>query len=247
MTRNLKALGLALVAALAISVAFASAAQATTDPLEVTCEEYPCTLTGENIEHEGSIDFQYSVGATTFRCSHVTATATIESEAENDEVTAEPTYTGCTASPGNLPVTVTMNGCAYILHGGNVTPGEDHHFDEGTITIECPDNLNIETHVYQNAHNHSTGVSLCTYHIGEQTIGGSDEITYTNTTGSPDDVDLTFNEAETDITKTSGGILCPTGGGHVLYRGGLTLRAYEDPGPHNSSTQTTLTISDPTP
>jgi hypothetical protein len=247
MTRNLKALGLALVAALAVSVAFASAAQATTDPLEITCEDYPCTLTAENISHNGTINHIYKVGGTTLECTHVTATGTIEAEVENDEVTFTPEYTGCTAKPGSLPVTVTMNGCAYIFHGGNVTPGEEHHFNEGTVTIECPKDKNIEIHVYSNAANHASGTSLCTYHVGPQTIGGGDQITYTNTTGSPDDVDVTINEAVTAITKTSGGILCPTGGGVATYTGGITVRAYEDPGPHNSGTQTTLTVSDPTP
>ena len=118
MTRNLKALGLALVAVFAMSVVGASAASAAT---EFHAEKAPVTLTGS--QHAGEDVFTTDAG--TVSCenasyvgSQATATALTSS--------ATPSYSGCHATFG-LNTTIDVNECKYIFHS-----------DTKKVDISCP-------------------------------------------------------------------------------------------------------------
>jgi hypothetical protein len=107
MTRNLKALGLALVAVFAVSVVGASAASAAT---EFHAEKAPVTLTGS--QHAGEDVFTTDAGNVScenasYAGSQATATALTSS--------AVATYTGCHATFG-LNASIDVNGCQYIFH-----------------------------------------------------------------------------------------------------------------------------------
>ncbi len=167
MTRNLKALGLALVAVLAMTAFAASAAQATS-PAEVTAEGGQATIDGLQ---EGELTV-FTRGARTVTCE----TADLHADVTNGagSITAFPTYEDCHANLG-LPATVTMNDCHF-----NFSLTEN---SGGTFTavsgLECADpNEKVEIHVYNNHTDHTAGTSQCTYTFGEQ--GNKNTIELTN-------------------------------------------------------------------
>lgn len=104
MIRNVKVLGLAVVAVLAMSAMVASAAQAAS----FVASSYPATFTGSNTK--GTEKFHTEAG--NVECdSHFEGT---ESEASST-ATAHPKYTECEAFLG-LSATVTTTGCNYLFH-----------------------------------------------------------------------------------------------------------------------------------
>lgn len=165
MTRNLKALGLALVAVFAMSVAAASAASAA-----------ELTATNGDGEHEtGSLHAVQNESnkdklglpelATT--CSTSTATGEVPGGTAS-ELTLIPTYHGCTT--GGLVTHVSMNGCDYLLHAGE-SIGEDKY--KVTADIKCSEENEITltvTNLFQTK-------STCTIHIPGQEVGGSGILT----------------------------------------------------------------------
>lgn len=108
MTRTLKALGLALLAACAIGAVTASSASAAKDI--VTCQpncDITATGTATVFGTKGSL--------LEVTCSHETfSSTTVADQAEN--ITVTPTYSGCRAEPFGA-ATVDMNGCDYKLTG----------------------------------------------------------------------------------------------------------------------------------
>jgi hypothetical protein len=114
MTRTLKALGLALLAACAIGVVTASSASAAKDI--ITCTNQPnCDITATGT----ATVFGTKGSLLEVTCSHETFSATtVANGAEN--ITVTPTYTGCKAEPFGA-ATVDMNGCDYKLTGTTTT------------------------------------------------------------------------------------------------------------------------------
>ena len=155
MTLNLKALGLVLVAAFAMSAIAASAAQA----------EFPAQLTVEagttsiHTEQEGNVVL--TRGTRTVKCTVSTSTGPASNGAT--EVTLTPTYSGCEA-PGIGPATVTMNGCQYtVTFTADSLPGEKHTWT-GIVDLVCPGAIKqVEIHVYTSAPNHASNLPTCTY------------------------------------------------------------------------------------
>jgi uncharacterized metal-binding protein len=185
MTRELKALGMALAAALALGAVAASGASA--EPAKFTAE----VGAGETAKIHGD---QIGTNVLTVGGKEMTcATATLTGEAltkgpESTEVTLTPKYETCHTIVTILgfkvtrTATVTMNGCAYVFSATKETAGTPFSAD---LTIECPTTVEphkqhqIEIHVYKNsAHEHNKEV-LCTYDIGHQTIKDAIELTNT--------------------------------------------------------------------
>jgi hypothetical protein len=100
MIRKFKALGLAMVAVLALSAIGASTAQA-----QFTATSYPTTVTATSALGNDVITTE---GGSVECASHFVGTLT---EASNS-LTLTPTYTGCKAF-GFLSATVSTNGCTY--------------------------------------------------------------------------------------------------------------------------------------
>lgn len=226
MTRKLKALGVALCAALLAAV-MASAAQAETGA--VTTPVYPSILTAQQ---QGGVTFdigeQPNWGVTC--ASNLDATLV----GPSDPVTFTPTgYGGCVADPGFTPVTVTLNGCDYRI--GATKPGTTGQpINTGTLqaSVICPAGQQIEIHVYLDAFMHAANVSTCTYDIQPQ--GPVPAGIYHNTAGAGiPDVDLTIN-ARFTAKSTIGAGVAPCGGNPVnqhlpiTLTGNYTLRAYDD-------------------
>jgi hypothetical protein len=163
MTRNLKALGLTLIATFALGAMSAAPAVAT-DVFTAESEEEVTTASGTAV-------LTTTVGPS-FKCTTAHFAGTITNGATEGTVNASysgeayviPHTTECSTSYG--PMTVTMNECAYILSG------ETDENGDARIWIECGEKP-IELEI----------TDLFTLSIPEQTptAGG---VSYTNNTPS---------------------------------------------------------------
>jgi hypothetical protein len=204
MTRNLKALGLALCAMLALGATAASSASAVDT---FTSTTNPETITG-SAPHSpaGSINKFFITNASGGTIAAVECTTSkfhgnVSNGSKEGTFTAEytgtlgvsPHTTHCASSLGAL--TVTMNGCAFVLTGN--TTGSDSGTD-ATVWVECTTPNEITMHIP------SVGVTL---EIPWQTptSGG---VTYTNEAGK-----VVIHSTVTGITYTcTPAFLCGLGG-----------------------------------
>ncbi len=156
MSHKLKALGLAMVAVLAMSAVVASAASAAAGIF--TSEKSPVTLTRSQ---EGTNEWSIGTGARKVSCATASAQGTASNGATS--LTLTPTYTGCT-STGGLGMTVTVNGCDFVLHPttGTATSGTE------TMDVVCPVGKEITFDVYGNGEHIPANIK-CEYHIKAQT------------------------------------------------------------------------------
>ena len=241
MTRNLKALGLALVAVFALSAVVASGASASPAlfTAEVSAEE-TAKIHGGQI---GTDKFVIGTGANPAELTCATASLVgkaLTQGKQSTEVTLEPTYATCHAIVTVLTVkvtrtaTVTMNGCAYKFNATKNTASTPFSAD---LTIECPEvggvTKTIEIHVYGNAAEPHNGTVICTYDIGHQTI--SNQIQLTNdASGTPDDIVAHVN-ATVALTNTIPNATCTTATSSV-YTGTDTLTATTEAGVNTHAT-----------
>lgn len=221
MHRNLKVLGLALVAVFAMTAVLASAAQA---QVKATVGASPAILTGEVIEHPTigkSQTFTLS-GGQKLSCEEVKATGTVLNGATS--ITASPTYSKCKAVIGTEThlVTVTMNGCDYLFHGGVEVSGTT--FKEVEVDLVCPEGKEVEIHVYKSATTETE--ELCTYKV-HSFVGNKGNETHNEGTGSTNDVTITTS-AENVATTRTGSLLCGAASTVAKYTGSTTVKAFED-------------------
>jgi hypothetical protein len=221
MTRNFKAFGLAMVAALALSAVVASGAQAAT--ASVQASSYPATLTGNQ-----KTTNVWSVGGGVRKASCKTAIFHGTLTAAADPVTLTPTYAECTSEPFG-PVTNTMNGCDYAFHLNSVTS------TTGTMTtdIRCPAGKEVQIYLYESAAKHASGEALCTYDIPPQTnLSAGEYHNETNAATGKKDITATLNVTNVAVKSTvSAKILCgiaPGATGTTTLSGSVTLTADED-------------------
>jgi hypothetical protein len=127
MTRNLKALGLALLAVFAISAVSASAASAVTD--HYTSPGFATSIvTGAQKEKN-----KFTVAGQAVECVTANFKATIKGESVEEIEKVEPTYTTC--NYGALGATVDMNECTYTLSGvTDVNASAETH---ATVKVIC--------------------------------------------------------------------------------------------------------------
>jgi hypothetical protein len=184
--RNLKILGLALVASLALSAMAASAASANT--AVVTPGHHIEGLFGEDNPLNHALTGVAGVECTT---AHYEGTATTST------ITLKPTFELCHTTSG-APATVTVNGCDYQLTLGGPLNGMVAPVKH--VQLVCPGSAQIEVHVYGNV-NHT--IPACTINIPGQTPTPED-LTATDTT-----------DGTIDIQGTVGGITS-TLSGHCL-------------------------------
>jgi hypothetical protein len=185
MTRNLRPLGLAFLAILAISAAAAPVASAESFIFRSDAEE-ETTLGGEQ---EGSEKKVLTTTAGTVKCEKVTYTGTqIGSEASSVELA--PTYTGCTL--GTASAEINANGCKYRFKTGTT---ESSKF-EGTVDIVCPEGKQIVTTAKL------AGTTKCTVDLPAQT--GLKSITFTNVGSEDTDVTADVNLSGVKYTQTAG-------------------------------------------
>lgn len=157
MIRNLKVLGLAITAVLALSAVGASMASADAFKSEAA----PVTLTGTT--DPGTTEtFKTTAGSVTCHGSYVgTVNAT-----STTTLSVTPSYSGCTALgfPGSQ---VHVNGCSFLFH---ITPTAG--VKTGTVDIVCPEGQSIKVTAL------SVGTLKCTIDVPAQT--GLATVTYSN-------------------------------------------------------------------
>jgi hypothetical protein len=150
MTRNLKALGLALVAALALSAMAASAAQAEVEKGTFTAGVTPSkhttsTLHGKQIGVAAENYFEINKE----EASRVTCTnsgvgfTSILVGGTAKQLTVAPTSTECVS--GSLPMTFNTNECDYTFTQPETIEGGKY---TGKVDLFCPAGQKIEIDVY---------------------------------------------------------------------------------------------------
>lgn len=168
MKRNLKVLGVAIAAMLAMSV-MASAASAQ----QYTAASYPVVVSGsQSTTHEFTIG-----GNRRVKCSTASFTSPSQGAAAST-ITITPTYSGCTikipSTEGELDATVTMGSCDYLF---NEPTGLS-----STVNITCSSGA-IVIHVYNGLGvTHNEANTLCQYEVGAQNNLSS--VTYENGGGN---------------------------------------------------------------
>ena len=151
MIRYLKTLGLAMIAALALSAALAGSAVAdetTEGPGQFTITDglYPTHLTGFD-RHDGGVSNAFTGGFGVV-CEEVNYTGQLGGASSTLDLA--PNYLNCMA--GELPATITPEGCEYRLHvddGTHTTEGPTHWSVDTELV--CPTENPVTIHVYGNA------------------------------------------------------------------------------------------------
>lgn len=194
MIRNLKALGLALTAMLAISAMTAAAAQATEEFLHSHKEK--TVLTGE--AHEGPARFELSPGSgLTVECESTKLEGTVVG-VKHESAGKGTTYT---TGSGSGAGAATFSGCSFAGHPATINTNECHLtiFGEttetkagkpmGTVELTCPAGKSIEMSIP------ALGIVM---RVGPQLIPHSGSYTNVNTGGK--------TETEEVIIVTTAGI-----------------------------------------
>jgi hypothetical protein len=232
MTRNLKALGLALLAVFAFGAVAASSASAV--PL-FHSETEPTVLTGG--EDKSGAEFGTKTSTLTITCQE-TFGGTV-SEKTPSVVTVHPTYSNC-VKVTNLAVTVDTENCDYKLYAETTTspktpPEEAKTKTDAPAEIECTAGNNIKI----------TIGGVCTITItsnGEKLHG----VVYDNQ-GTLKTRDIKVTPTVDKIKYKAPGIGCRIGGlqeegedgfltTDALGNNGITAKGFEDkspaPSPH---------------
>jgi hypothetical protein len=194
MTRSLKALGIALVALLALSSTVVSTASAL-DTFTVPKAETKLTVTG------GPHVLQITGTSVKSECSHVKIEAKAKAAPSSQITTESIEYTGKTpAGETENPkcesvlgdITFDSNKCGYVLTGE--TTSKDGSNTDARVSIECPPG---------NAFTITTAVG-CTIHVPPQTPteGG---VTYANGVNAKGQADVTVHATITGLTYSTTG------------------------------------------
>ena len=204
MIRNLKILGLAVTASVAMSAIAAWNASAT--------GPYWLNLGGDWTVLSGSQN-NASPDTRGFSAGTLTCTTTTYSGSTSATTTTTfklaPTYGGCTLKPLPGTATIHMNGCEYEFHtDGYTTNGA---FDTET-TINCPTTTS-PSHV---THDITItvvlgGITKCTIHIEEQNLGTG--LVLTNEGADPNKdfkVHISFSHIKYTQTQGTGEGKCET-------------------------------------
>jgi hypothetical protein len=207
MIRDLKALGLSLVAVLALTSVAASAAQAA--EAHFTAQTGTTKITGLSAE----FNQKFTTTAGSVECTgHFEAVNPPET---SKELTVKAKYTPCRAFFGSTPI-IEMNSCDYVFTAG--TYGPTAGTSTGTAHITCGvagDSIVVNA-------------PGCVIKIGAQT--GLTSIHYqTVTVNGISHVTVTPNV--TNIKYSHSGFLCGTGSGTTgTYSGPVTIKGFNSKG-----------------
>ena len=226
--RSFKALGLSLVAALALGAVVTSAAQAEG---KFIAGKYPAALTGTSTTPH---TFTMAGGAREITCN--SATFSGELAAASEAVAISSVYTACFSKPGSVPIWILANGCSYTW---SVAKLESPTTASGAEALNCPAGKEYEYYVFENAMKQVEGIPMCIYGIPPQ--GAVSTLSYTNQgSGSTANVDVTRNVTGLTVNVKKGlKLLCGAKTGETTtgaYTGSLNLVA------KNGGVQTSLKV-----
>ena len=221
MIRNYKAFGLALMAMLALGAFVAQGASA--KQLTVPSGLTTVYVTGEK-DLENQHVFSTPNGSVKCTTTHFHGSGPAASGSVN-EITVEPTYTGCTAF-GFATAHVKVNGCTYTFTTPtSIGVGQVTWSGSSQFHILCPAGKQIEITPT------AFGVSNCTQFVPEQTPT-SGHIIGKNAGGSgAGEMDVTLETTLSGIHYTGTGGLCGNGETHsdATYTGNVTVTCFSDP------------------
>lgn len=207
--RNLRKLGLVLMAVMALGAVVASAAQAES---QFTATEYPATITGHQ---EGEVN-RLVVGGITVECEVATFHGTLAGASSS--LTVTPDYTGCETSLGT-EATIDTAGCDYLFHAGAAVEGSNHDSYEGSVDVSCETGKEIRV-----------TAGFCNVDVAAQSINSG--ITYTNLTNAEPTEDVTVDVNSTVAVKGTNVFLCPssvTSATTGTYESKVTIQGWTDP------------------
>ncbi len=245
MIRKLKALGLALMAVFAIgAVASSTASAEVTSPGLFTFNVGANELAEIHAEQVGISTI--TVNNRSITCTTVTFTGNpvkTKASPNQDEVegnTKGPQSTDITLTPTFGPsnchdviagltktVTITTNGCAFVLDAKTTVTGVVTS-NTALTTVECPVTKKIEVHVYSTA---GTEVgTTCTYDIEAKaaniTRPGIILDNKVNTRVSPNDILATATVEGLEVNNTIVSAVCgPNSTENIVFHGEITIRA----------------------
>jgi len=224
MNRNLKALGLVLLAVSAFGAVAAQGASATEKSHEFHSDGEWTVATGENTEpHELTIG---SVG--TVICEK----ATFENESlgnlvskgtyTTDTLTVTGRWSKCTI--GGQPATVNTNHCAFVVDS-DTTTGNPEGGEDANVAVECAEGNKIEV-----------DTPICTFTVAPQTVNHTirvendtaTSVTGGLTAGGGGSKGVVIGKVKTTESQT-GCVLAPTGAIGALF-GRSTSNCYRDDG-----------------
>jgi len=190
MIRNLKVLGLAVVAMLAMTAVLVPVAQAdepVTEHFTAVDETYPESFTGTN--GVGSETFTTEAG--TVECA---SKFTGSAAGETTTITVTPEYENCKAF-GFLNATVSHEGCHYLFHLTTKLAGPVW---QAHVDVTCPEGKSIKI-----------VAGTC-----EATVGAQPGLTTVNlrNNGATTDVEVEANVSGIAYTVTKDGFGCPFSG-----------------------------------
>jgi hypothetical protein len=189
MTRNLKALGLALVAVFAMSAVAASSAPALHFTGGTGITKVDGAQVGLNV---------FTANGSPIECEEATFSGTVVATTTTEQ-TITPTYNKCRFASKTVNTTVDMNGCAFILTIPNAANVNN------PVHVECPTGTGTITHngVANTKVIIVTIPGLCEFTIPEQTPTTGGVKYEAGTSGGKKDV--TVNASITGIHYTTHG------------------------------------------
>jgi hypothetical protein len=209
MIRNLKALGLALVAVLAMSVMAASAAQGAAFKSEAGTTFLSGSQVTENV---------FTTAAGKVKCKKATFSGEVTGTSVT-ELTIIPLYEECTAFGQSAKV--TMEGCDYDFDVTTATTGH--------VKITCPPEKHITVHVTS---------GNCSLTIFGQTPGVP-TVDFTNQggPGNTRDVLVTSTVSQIEYTVDGPGTICGTAGTYKGAEGAKYDGTVTEKGANEGGTQ----------
>jgi hypothetical protein len=213
MTRNLKALGLALVAAFVMSAVAASAASAQQGTIT---SDGPVTLTLSEIiaanNYFKAFGLEIRCPGSTMTGHKVTTTPHTTIPVGSIEATLTPKFVNCLILGLNWTATVTMNGCDFDLKVGETTPVGTANTYGASASLTCPQGQEVTLEIWTPGKHNGVNPPMCVIHFGEQLDKTGPHLTDTTQGGTANDIDLKGVFTGIVATKTASAedpILCP--------------------------------------
>ncbi len=202
MIRNLKMLGLALVAVCAIGAVAASAASANSNYWFTAPGSDWTVLSGEEVgatPYETKFDGEISGNPVGMRCERAGYSGS-ETATTFTTITLGVTLTNCEMLPlGKW--TISFNGCSYVIHTDPLGDTTNGAYDTVT-TIDCPAGKEITAEIK------AAGILKCMIHIEAQNLGTG--IVLRNKAGGGFEATINFANLKYTQTEGTGVFKCST-------------------------------------
>lgn len=209
MSRNIKAFGLVLVAAFALSVVAASAASA---QQALLTSDGPVTLTGTETTTGGTnaltaFGLEFTCPGSTFTGHRYNITPHEFILNGATTVTLTPNYAQKSCSVGKFPMTYDLNGCDYVLHLGETTGGVAGTYG-ATFDVVCPAGKAMELTMFTTEKKHEENKPFCIVKIESQ--AGLTGLHVTDTRNGYLDITGAVEGIKMKRTTVEDPLLCPT-------------------------------------